>query len=245
MTLLGELYANGEGVNRDDQKAVDLVQERRRPRRPRGDAGARDDDDGRARHAEGSRDRGQAAGVFRQARQSARGLQSRAALHRGPGVSAGSEARRRAVAAGGGSRQPGGPICAGDVLQGRPRHATRIRPRRRAGSKAASQADYLDAEVEYAIALFNGTGIDKDQAAAVALLQKAARQGSPIAQNRLARVLATGVGAPKDLVEALKWHLISKQNGASDPELDAMLAPMSAESKQKAQAEVNHWFTGK
>ena len=111
--------------------------------------------------------------------------------------------------------------------------------------KAASQADYLDAEVEYAIALFNGTGTDKDQAAAVALLQRAARQGSPIAQNRLARVLATGIGAPKDMVEALKWHLIAKQGGASDPELDAMFAPMSADSRAKAQAEVNHWLTGK
>jgi TPR repeat protein len=76
-------------------------------------------------------------------------------------------------------------------------------------------------------------------------MRKAARQGSPIAQNRLARVLASGVGAPKDMTEALKWHLISKQNGASDPELDAMFAPMSAESRARAQAEVQHWFTGK
>ena len=36
------------------------------------------------------------------------------------------------------------------------------------------------------------------------------------------------------MTEALKWHLISKQNGASDPELDAMFAPMSAESRAKA-----------
>jgi hypothetical protein len=47
------------------------------------------------------------------------------------------------------------------------------------------------------------------------------------------------------MTEALKWHLISKQNGASDPELDAMFAPMSAESRAKAQAEVQHFMTGK
>jgi TPR repeat protein len=78
----------------------------------------------------------------------------------------------------------------------------------------------------------------------VTLLGKAAREGSPIAQNRLARVLATGIGAPKDVVEALKWHTIAKRGGAGDPELDAMFAPMSAESRAKADAEVKRWFDG-
>ena len=58
--------------------------------------------------------------------------------------------------------------------------------------QAASLADNVDAEVEYAIALYNGTGTPKNEAAAVALLRKAARQNSPIAQNRLARVLVAG-----------------------------------------------------
>ena len=58
--------------------------------------------------------------------------------------------------------------------------------------QAASLADNVDAEVEYAIALYNGTGTPKNEAAAVALLRKAARQNSPIAQNRLARVLVSG-----------------------------------------------------
>ena len=44
--------------------------------------------------------------------------------------------------------------------------------------QAAALADNVDAEVEYAIALFNGTGTPKNQAAAVALLRKAARQNS-------------------------------------------------------------------
>src|SRR4029450_10847640 len=57
-----------------------------------------------------------------------------------------------------------------------------------------SLADNVDAEVEYAIALYNGSGTPKNQPAAVALLRKAARQNSPIAQNRLARVLVGGQG---------------------------------------------------
>ena len=84
--------------------------------------------------------------------------------------------------------------------------------------QAASLADNVDAEVEYAIALFNGTGTPKNETAAVALLRKAARQNSPIAQNRLARVLVTGQGAPMDKVEGLKWHLIAKTAGKGDPD---------------------------
>ena len=83
--------------------------------------------------------------------------------------------------------------------------------------QAASLADNVDAEVEYAIALFNGTGTPKNQAAAIALLRKAARQNSPIAQNRLARVLVGGLGAPVDKVEGLKWHIVAKTAGQGRP----------------------------
>jgi len=57
---------------------------------------------------------------------------------------------------------------------------------------AAAAADYTDAQVEYAIALFNGTGVEKSEAGAVTLLSRAARKGSPIAQNRLAHIYAAG-----------------------------------------------------
>ena len=56
----------------------------------------------------------------------------------------------------------------------------------------------------------------KDEAAPPLLMRKAARRGSPIAQNRLARILAAGRGLPADPVEAIKWHLIAKAAGASD-----------------------------
>ncbi len=101
--------------------------------------------------------------------------------------------------------------------------------------KASATADYLDAEVEYAIALFNGTGTPKDEDAAVKLLWRASRQGSPIAQNRLARVLVAGVGAPVDKVEGLKWHLIAKSKGNGDLMLDAELDKLSPEDRAKAE----------
>src|SRR5262249_32231703 len=85
----------------------------------------------------------------------------------------------------------------------------------------AAQADFLDAEVEYAIALFNGTGPPTDAARAVGLLRRAAVRGSPIARDRLARVLAVGRGmAAPDPEQAVKWHLIAKAGGASDTFLD-------------------------
>jgi TPR repeat protein len=107
--------------------------------------------------------------------------------------------------------------------------------------RASALADNVDATVEFAIALFNGIGIDKDEATAVAMLRKAAAQGSPIAQNRLARVLATGRGAPMDTTEALKWHLIAKSGGAGDPILDDMLSTVSGDQKARAEAAARRW----
>jgi TPR repeat protein len=111
--------------------------------------------------------------------------------------------------------------------------------------QAASLAENLDAEVEYAIALFNGTGTPRNQPAAVALLRKAARQGSAIAQNRLAYVLVNGMGAAVDKVEGLKWHLVAKTQGKYDPTLDQELSRLSLEDRAKAEALAHRWLGDK
>ena len=103
-------------------------------------------------------------------------------------------------------------------------------------------AENVDAEVEYAIALYNGTGTPKNEAAGVALLRKAARQNSPIAQNRLARVLVTGQGAPVDKVEGLKWHIVAKTAGKGDLMLDEALAQAAPEDRTKAQDAARKWL---
>jgi hypothetical protein len=108
--------------------------------------------------------------------------------------------------------------------------------------QAAALGDNVDAEVEYAIALYNGTGTPKDQAAAVVLLRRAAQQNSPIAQNRLAHVLLTGQGAPMDQIEGLKWHLIAKTAGKGDLVLDEAFAQLSPEDRAKAEAAARHWL---
>jgi uncharacterized protein len=108
--------------------------------------------------------------------------------------------------------------------------------------QAASLSDNVDAEVEYAIALFNGTGTPKNESAAVALLRKAAKQNSPIAQNRLARVLVTGQGAPMDKIEGFKWHLVAKTSGKGDPMLDEAMAQLSPEDRAQAESAARRWL---
>ena len=100
---------------------------------------------------------------------------------------------------------------------------------------AAARAGNLDAEVEYAILLFNGTGIAKDEAGAVAWFRKAARKGSPIAQNRLARILAAGRGVPADAVAATKWHLIAKAAGEAKKCFDRAMKWWQARDELPAQ----------
>ena len=112
--------------------------------------------------------------------------------------------------------------------------------------QSAAVADNLDAIVEYAIALYNGSGTPKNEIAAVNLLRKAARRNSPIAQNRLARLLVTGgKGASLDLVEGLKWHLVAKSAGKGDLMLDERLATASPEDRTKAEDAARKWLGAK
>ena len=76
----------------------------------------------------------------------------------------------------------------------------------------------------------------------MALLRKAARQNSPIAQNRLARVLVSGQGAPMDKIEGFKWHLVAKTAGKGDPVLDEAMAQLSPEDRAKTEAAARKWL---
>ena len=131
MTLLGELYADGSAFRNDDKKAAEwyrLAADRGDREamfalamfRMAGRGGPRDRDEAR----EAARRRGQA-------RPQRRGLQSRAALSRGPDFPAGLHPRRRVAAAGRRGRQPGGAIRARHLLQGGPRRAEGPDARRR------------------------------------------------------------------------------------------------------------------
>ena len=241
MTLLGELYANGLGVPQNDAKAAEWYQlaAARGDReamfalamfRLRGRAGAR-----RPRRQR------QMARRRSQARPRGRGVRSGAAVHRGTAVSAGFPPRRRTVAGRGAGGQFGSAVRARHVLQGGPRCAEGPKGVR-AAVGAAALADNIDAEVEYAIALFNGEGVPKNEEAAAALFRKAAKQGSPIAQDRLARILSEGRGAPKNPVEATKWHLISKAHGETNIPLDDFVDRLDSATRTAGEKAAQPWL---
>ena len=107
---------------------------------------------------------------------------------------------------------------------------------------AAARADYTDAQVEYAIALFNGAGVGRDEPTAAALLKKAARKGNPIAQNRLANILAIGRGLPADPVQAIKWHMVAKAGGVSDVPLDTFAQKQAPDVRTAAEKAAKPWL---
>ena len=75
------------------------------------------------------------------------------------------------------------------------------------------------------------------------LFLKAAHLGNPIAQNRLARILMAGRGMPADAAEAIKWHMISKAGGNSDPDLDVFAAKQSQAVRATAEAGAKKWLS--
>jgi hypothetical protein len=107
---------------------------------------------------------------------------------------------------------------------------------------AASTSDLTDAQVEYAIALFNGFGVARDESHAAALLKKAARKGNPVAQNRLANILAVGRGMKADPVEAIKWHIVAKAGGVSDVPLDTFVQKQAPDVRTAAEKAAKAWL---
>ncbi|MFL6804837.1 MAG: tetratricopeptide repeat protein, partial [Xanthobacteraceae bacterium] len=106
----------------------------------------------------------------------------------------------------------------------------------------ASRAGNLDAQVEYAIALFNGIGTARDESAAAALMRKAASRGSPIAQNRFARIVAAGRGIAANPVEAAKWHIVAKAAGISDTWLDELVQKLTPAEREAAENAAKPWL---
>ena len=97
--------------------------------------------------------------------------------------------------------------------------------------RQAADERNIAAEVEYGIALFNGQGVDKDEAAAAKYFLRAAAQNNPVAENRIARMLAAGAGIRKDMIEAMKWHILARAAGIKDDWLDAQLDTLSAQDR--------------
>jgi TPR repeat protein len=107
---------------------------------------------------------------------------------------------------------------------------------------AAALSGYTDAEIEYGIALFNGTGTAKNERGAAKYFLKAAKKGSPVAQRRLALMYATGRGIKADPVEAARWHLIARAGGDNDQFLEEFMRKMKPTDRAMAEDKAKPWI---
>src|SRR4029078_10794688 len=93
---------------------------------------------------------------------------------------------------------------------------------------------HIESEVEYGIALFNGTGVGRNEGEAAGYFLKAAKKSNPIAQNRRAWMYATGRGIKADPVEAGRWHLIARAGGNNDQYLTAFIRTINTNDRDTA-----------
>jgi hypothetical protein len=75
-----------------------------------------------------------------------------------------------------------------------------------ASFKMASQQGNADAKASVGAMLIRGSGTEQDASQGVRLLQESANAGSYIGQSTLATFYETGIGVPKNLDEAKRWH---------------------------------------
>jgi TPR repeat protein len=106
----------------------------------------------------------------------------------------------------------------------------------------AARSGHTESEIEYGIALFNGTGVAKNESAAVGYFLKAAQKNNPIAQNRLAWMYATGRGIKADPVEAARWHLIARAGSNNDPFLEEFMRNMKPADRAMGENKAKPWI---
>ena len=83
--------------------------------------------------------------------------------------------------------------------------------------------------------VFRGDGVQKDEKVGAQWLVISARRGNTVAQNRVARLYATGRGVEPDPVEAMKWNLLAAKGGRSDAWLDEFTAKLPEAQKKEAE----------
>jgi hypothetical protein len=111
----------------------------------------------------------------------------------------------------------------------------------------AARGGVVPAQVELGILLANGLPgasdeeVAQQQTQAFKWLRRAAFTANPVAQNRVARLRMAGIGTEKDLIEAAKWHILSRRAGLADTELDRMFARLSQDDRAQALILANAW----
>ncbi|MGE0008468.1 MAG: tetratricopeptide repeat protein [Parvibaculaceae bacterium] len=99
----------------------------------------------------------------------------------------------------------------------------------------AAMKGHPDAALDYGIMVFRGDGVKKDEKVGAQWLMVSAKRGNPVAQNRVARLYATGRVFPVDPAEAMKWHILARQGGRSDAWLDDFTGRLPQATKTEAE----------
>lgn len=105
----------------------------------------------------------------------------------------------------------------------------------------AARSGIDTAQVELGIWFVNGTGGTQDEKAGFSWIARAAIGGNVIAQNRLAKMYAQGIGTPRNPVEAAKWHILAQRAGLRDDWLDDYINAMDREQFADALEAANRW----
>ena len=86
-----------------------------------------------------------------------------------------------------------------------------------------------------------GQGVAKDATDAASWYQRAAEAGSPVAQNRYAKLLAVGEGTTLNLEDAAMWRALARRQGLSDPALDRLLVSIPGPELARAEERARFW----
>ena len=110
-------------------------------------------------------------------------------------------------------------------------------------AKAAVKG-HPDAALDYGIMVFLGDGVKKDEKVGAEWMLVSARHGNPVAQNRVARLYATGRVFEVNPAEAMKWHILAKAGGRSDAWLDDFVARLPSAVQKEGEARARDFKPG-
>ena len=108
----------------------------------------------------------------------------------------------------------------------------------------AALAGVDTAQIELAFELVRGENGPKDEKQAFNWFKRAAIKGNVIAQNRLAHMYLRGIGTQQSSVEAAKWHILARQEGRHDKELDRFMRLLDEKTRELAIEQAKRWPAG-
>ncbi|WP_246333090.1 tetratricopeptide repeat protein [Aureimonas mangrovi] len=97
------------------------------------------------------------------------------------------------------------------------------------------------ARVELGIWLINGRGGEANALAGFRWLKGAAERGNAIAINRVAHLYREGIGTPRDTQAAAMWAVLARRAGNTDPGLDGFIRGLPQDMQQRALQDANRF----